>query len=45
MWCHKGIRGEGKFKSANGARVCQDCMKDAAKVLEKAIKEEATANE
>lgn len=45
MFCHNGIKGEGKFKSPNGARVCQSCMKDAAKVLEKAIEEEAKTNE
>ena len=41
MFCHNGLKGDGKLKSSNGARVCQSCMKDAAEVLEKAIKEES----
>jgi hypothetical protein len=35
MFCHKGLQGEGKLKSSNGARVCQGCMKSAAEVLDK----------
>lgn len=41
MWCHKSIGGVGKLNSPNGARVCQNCIKDAFKTLEKAIKKES----
>lgn len=41
MWCQKGIKGIGKLNSPANARVCQECMKNAGKLLEEAIKEEA----
>ena len=40
MFCHNGLQGEGKLKSLHGARVCQSCIKNAAEVLNKAIKQE-----
>jgi len=41
MWCQNGLQGTGILKSANGARICQDCLKKAATALGKSIKEES----
>jgi hypothetical protein len=34
MFCHTKLQGEGKLKSPNGARVCQNCIKNAVKILD-----------
>jgi hypothetical protein len=45
MFCHKSIPPTGgKFRSPNGARICVECMTNARKVLEEAIKQEMPLN-
>jgi ribosomal protein L24E len=34
MFCQAGLKGEGKLKSSNGARVCISCIKKGMKLLE-----------